>query len=226
CGTFRRFRCGAAGGALSSDCGPCGNSPGRAPPAPPAGGCVCWGPCGAASFREIPDLFPDDEVENIINSVRNEVKGRGLVDSRETCWKFFIERVRRQLKIQRILEERTVRNGLGRVQHRPWLFLPSIPGPSPAAPASSKRGGKLQKLSGSSKSVQWEEAPGREVVGSKESTTFRGSPEDPWPAPGDPHHQQDEVGRVVFKGEEELKGPQHRGSRAVMGGQGRKEGGK
>ncbi|XP_074967279.1 dynein axonemal heavy chain 9-like [Phalacrocorax aristotelis] len=48
---------------------------------------------------EIPDLFPDDEVENIINSVRNEVKGRGLVDSRETCWKFFIERVRRQLKV-------------------------------------------------------------------------------------------------------------------------------
>ncbi|KAM4673740.1 dynein axonemal heavy chain 9 [Amazona ochrocephala] len=48
---------------------------------------------------EIPDLFPDDEVENIINSVRNEVKGRGLVDSKETCWKFFIERVRRQLKV-------------------------------------------------------------------------------------------------------------------------------
>ncbi|NWH56161.1 DYH9 protein, partial [Geococcyx californianus] len=48
---------------------------------------------------EIPDLFPDDEVDNIINSVRNEVKGRGLVDSRENCWKFFIERVRRQLKV-------------------------------------------------------------------------------------------------------------------------------
>uniref|UniRef100_A0A8C3KG70 Dynein axonemal heavy chain 9 n=1 Tax=Calidris pygmaea TaxID=425635 RepID=A0A8C3KG70_9CHAR len=48
---------------------------------------------------EIPDLFPDDEVENIINSVRNEVKAQGLVDSRETCWKFFIERVRRQLKV-------------------------------------------------------------------------------------------------------------------------------
>uniref|UniRef100_A0A8B9IAP8 Dynein axonemal heavy chain 9 n=1 Tax=Anser brachyrhynchus TaxID=132585 RepID=A0A8B9IAP8_9AVES len=48
---------------------------------------------------EIPDLFPDDEVENIINSVRNEVKGQGLVDSRDTCWKFFIERVRRQLKV-------------------------------------------------------------------------------------------------------------------------------
>lgn len=49
---------------------------------------------------EIPDLFPDDEVENIINSVRNEVKGRGLVDSKEACWKFFIERVRRQLKVR------------------------------------------------------------------------------------------------------------------------------
>uniref|UniRef100_A0AAR2IP24 Dynein heavy chain 9, axonemal n=1 Tax=Pygocentrus nattereri TaxID=42514 RepID=A0AAR2IP24_PYGNA len=48
---------------------------------------------------EIPDLFPDDEVENIINGVRNEVRGLGLLDSKENCWKFFIERVRRQLKV-------------------------------------------------------------------------------------------------------------------------------
>ncbi|NXH48679.1 DYH9 protein, partial [Dicaeum eximium] len=48
---------------------------------------------------EIPDLFPDDEVENIISSVRNEVRGQGLVDSRENCWGFFIERVQRQLKV-------------------------------------------------------------------------------------------------------------------------------
>ncbi|XP_059610636.1 dynein beta chain, ciliary isoform X2 [Phlebotomus argentipes] len=48
---------------------------------------------------EIPDLFPDDEVENIIAGVRNEVKGAGMVDSRENCWKFFIDRVRRQLKV-------------------------------------------------------------------------------------------------------------------------------
>ena len=48
---------------------------------------------------EIPDLFPDDEVENIINGVRNEVKGSGLQDTRENCWKFFIERVRRTLKV-------------------------------------------------------------------------------------------------------------------------------
>ncbi|XP_033374700.1 dynein heavy chain 9, axonemal [Parus major] len=49
---------------------------------------------------EIPDLFPDDEVENIISSVRNEVRGQGLLDSRENCWRFFIERVRRQLKVR------------------------------------------------------------------------------------------------------------------------------
>ncbi|XP_066560773.1 dynein axonemal heavy chain 9 [Amia ocellicauda] len=48
---------------------------------------------------EIPDLFPDDEVENIISSVRNEVKASGQLDTRENCWKFFIDRVRRQLKV-------------------------------------------------------------------------------------------------------------------------------
>ncbi|MBN3282111.1 DYH17 protein, partial [Polyodon spathula] len=48
---------------------------------------------------EIPGLFPDDEVENIIGSMRNEVKGVGLQDTRENCWKFFIDKVRRQLKV-------------------------------------------------------------------------------------------------------------------------------
>uniref|UniRef100_A0A8C0JJH6 Dynein axonemal heavy chain 9 n=2 Tax=Canis lupus dingo TaxID=286419 RepID=A0A8C0JJH6_CANLU len=48
---------------------------------------------------EIPDLYSDDEVENIISSVKNEVKSQGLVDNRENCWKFFINRVRRQLKV-------------------------------------------------------------------------------------------------------------------------------
>ncbi|XP_039265498.2 dynein beta chain, ciliary-like [Styela clava] len=48
---------------------------------------------------EIPELLPDDEIENIISGMRNEVKGAGLEDTRENCWKFFIERVRRQLKV-------------------------------------------------------------------------------------------------------------------------------
>ncbi|KAM6897413.1 dynein axonemal heavy chain 9-like [Xenentodon cancila] len=48
---------------------------------------------------EIPDLFPDDELESIIGSMRPEVRSSGLMDTRENCWKFFIDRVRRQLKV-------------------------------------------------------------------------------------------------------------------------------
>ena len=51
------------------------------------------------STGEIADLLPDDEVENCISGVRNEVKGIGLEDTRENCWKFFIDRVRRMLKV-------------------------------------------------------------------------------------------------------------------------------
>ena len=36
---------------------------------------------------EIPDLFSDDDMENIIGTVRNEVKGAGIPDTRENCWK-------------------------------------------------------------------------------------------------------------------------------------------
>ena len=49
---------------------------------------------------EIPDLFADDEMENVIGAMRGEVRGFGLQDTRENCWKFFIERVRRQLKVR------------------------------------------------------------------------------------------------------------------------------
>ena len=32
---------------------------------------------------EIPDLFTDDEIDNIVGQVRNEVKGAGIPDTRE-----------------------------------------------------------------------------------------------------------------------------------------------
>lgn len=48
---------------------------------------------------EIPGLYVDDELENIINGIRGEVKAAGLQDTRENCWTFFIERVRRNLKV-------------------------------------------------------------------------------------------------------------------------------
>ncbi|KAM4823531.1 dynein axonemal heavy chain 17 [Urocitellus parryii] len=48
---------------------------------------------------EVPGLFADDEVENIISSMRPQVKSLGAMDTREACWKFFIEKVRKQLKV-------------------------------------------------------------------------------------------------------------------------------
>ncbi|KAK2501218.1 hypothetical protein MC885_000890 [Smutsia gigantea] len=48
---------------------------------------------------EIPGLFVDDEVESIVSSVRPQLKSLSMPDTREACWKFFIEKVRRQLKV-------------------------------------------------------------------------------------------------------------------------------
>ncbi|XP_055614548.1 dynein beta chain, ciliary, partial [Uranotaenia lowii] len=48
---------------------------------------------------EIPELFPEDEIDNIVNALRNEVKQLGILDSKENCWKYFIEKVRKSLKI-------------------------------------------------------------------------------------------------------------------------------
>lgn len=35
----------------------------------------------------------------IVTSIRMELRGLGLIDSRDNCWSFFIERIRRQLKV-------------------------------------------------------------------------------------------------------------------------------
>ncbi|XP_039611034.1 LOW QUALITY PROTEIN: dynein heavy chain 11, axonemal-like [Polypterus senegalus] len=48
---------------------------------------------------DIPDLFSEEEVDNIISSIRMELRGLGLLDTRENCWQFFIDRIRRQLKV-------------------------------------------------------------------------------------------------------------------------------
>jgi len=59
---------------------------------------------------EIPELLPDDEMESIIASMRTEVKGLGLPDTRENCFKFFINRVRRSLKVVISIYEKNVPN--------------------------------------------------------------------------------------------------------------------
>jgi dynein heavy chain len=48
---------------------------------------------------EIPGLFPDDQMEEILGALRNEVKSQGIEDTRENIWKYFIDKVRRLLKV-------------------------------------------------------------------------------------------------------------------------------
>jgi len=49
------------------------------------------------SSGEIPDLFPLEDVDTIVNAIRPAVKGEGILDSKENCWKYFIDRVKRNL---------------------------------------------------------------------------------------------------------------------------------
>jgi dynein heavy chain len=46
---------------------------------------------------EIADLFPPEDVDNIINLVRAACKSDGIIDTNLNCWKFFINRVRKNL---------------------------------------------------------------------------------------------------------------------------------
>ncbi|KAM3614782.1 uncharacterized protein V6R79_018954 [Siganus canaliculatus] len=48
---------------------------------------------------EIPELFSEEEIEGIVSSVRSEVRVLGLLDSKENCWRFFTDRVQRQLTV-------------------------------------------------------------------------------------------------------------------------------
>ncbi|TKS81941.1 Dynein heavy chain 17, axonemal [Collichthys lucidus] len=48
---------------------------------------------------EIPELFSEEEIEEIVTGVRAEVRALGLLDSRENCWRIFTDRVRRQLTV-------------------------------------------------------------------------------------------------------------------------------
>lgn len=50
---------------------------------------------------DIPDLFTEEEVDTIVASIRLELRGLGMMDTRENCWNFFIDRIRRQLKVER-----------------------------------------------------------------------------------------------------------------------------
>ncbi|CAF4961277.1 unnamed protein product, partial [Rotaria magnacalcarata] len=51
------------------------------------------------SSGEIFGLFTDDEVEEILNQLRPEAKSQGYNETKESIWKYFIDKVRRNLKI-------------------------------------------------------------------------------------------------------------------------------
>lgn len=48
---------------------------------------------------EIQDLFSSEEVDGIIDSVRNEVKQSGQLDSKVNCWRYFVDKVAIGLKV-------------------------------------------------------------------------------------------------------------------------------
>jgi dynein heavy chain len=49
------------------------------------------------SSGEINDLFPAEDMDEIVNAVRSAVKGEGIVDNKDNCTKFFYDRVRNNL---------------------------------------------------------------------------------------------------------------------------------
>lgn len=53
------------------------------------------------SSGEIPDLFPIEDRDDIINSMRAETKAAGLLDSNENCWATFIKKVKENLHMVR-----------------------------------------------------------------------------------------------------------------------------
>ncbi|CAH8480381.1 unnamed protein product [Dicrocoelium dendriticum] len=48
---------------------------------------------------EIPNLFAEEELDQIITSIRPEVKSIGLMDTVENCWQFFIDKTRKMLRV-------------------------------------------------------------------------------------------------------------------------------
>ena len=47
----------------------------------------------------VPALYEKDEIDGLVNSVRTEVKEQGLVDSKEACWSYFVNKARTNMHI-------------------------------------------------------------------------------------------------------------------------------
>ena len=49
------------------------------------------------SSGEINDLFPVEDIDEIVNTIRPAVKSEGIIDNKDNCIKFFYDRVRDNL---------------------------------------------------------------------------------------------------------------------------------
>jgi len=49
------------------------------------------------SSGEVSDLFVAEDVDGIVNNVRPAVKSDGIIDSKDNCWKYFIDRIKKNL---------------------------------------------------------------------------------------------------------------------------------
>lgn len=49
------------------------------------------------SSGEISDLYTIDEKEAMINNVRPKVKGEGIPDTKENCWTWFVDSIKKNL---------------------------------------------------------------------------------------------------------------------------------
>lgn len=57
---------------------------------------------------EIAGIFNDEDQEAIIKGIRNEAKAMGYLDTSDNCWKYFIEKVRRTLRVSVIQQTRYI----------------------------------------------------------------------------------------------------------------------
>ena len=48
---------------------------------------------------DIPGLFPQEDKDEIVNSIRMQVKAAGIVDTTDNCWEFFLDRIRANLHV-------------------------------------------------------------------------------------------------------------------------------
>lgn len=45
------------------------------------------------------DLFPKEELDGLISGIRNEAKGAGIPDSLEAIFSFFMDKIRKNMKV-------------------------------------------------------------------------------------------------------------------------------